>query len=336
MKEKYNAKEVLDKLVESDDPVPPEEEVPYYLNKEKINMYSTSGKYIKTFDNLKDIKKYLIDNVGNGVIHNFHSEYINIIKAIDKNNRSIYGYMFRSFKNNEECEDIEPYRFTGITCGESKPVVIIDIYTKIQKSYESISSLERDFGFGTDCISIYVRNKWIYKKKYYIFLENDPAPNVEDIISNYLKDHPVPPEEEVPYYLNKEKINMYSTSGKYVNTFNNLKEIRDYLLNNYNHRYSYTHIVKIIDENHGSICGYMLRSFKNNEECEDIEPYSGRSRTTGESKPKSVILMDITTKNQTTYESINSLAKEFGVSCTCISYYIKMNTLFREKYCIFI
>jgi transcriptional antiterminator len=138
--------------------------------------------------------------------------------------------MFKSFKNNEDCKDVDPYKTENIR----KEVILMDINTKNQTTYESIGSLAKEFGVEISTIINYIKGNVIFRKKYRIFPKGDPVPNIEP------------------------------------------------------------------------------------------------------KRRKEVVLMDINTKNQTTYKSIRSLAKEFGVSHTRISDYIKRKTLFKEKYRIFL
>lgn len=189
-----------------------------------------------------------------------------------------------------------------------KPVVLMDINTNKQKSYESMSSLAKEFGVETSTITNYIKRKAIFRKKYRIFPKGNPVPNIEP----------------------KTKINMYTKSGKFVKTFNNLKEIKNYLVdvyyngNLYNFNRTYKSMSKIIDKDNRSICGYMLKSFKNNEDCKDIEPYKC---TSGFNNNSSIVMTDLYGNIKGVYKS----AREAARKCKGIISYVPIQKILNGK-----
>lgn len=199
--------------------------------------------------------------------------------------------------------------------GRKTEVVLMDINTKEQKTYDSIANLAREFGLTTATIKTYIKRKDIFRKKYYIIPKSD-------IVSNIIEDR-------LPCYLKKEKINMYTISGKYVKTFDNLKDIKYYIVdkccngNLYDFHYAYNEIIEIIDKDNRYIYGYMFRWFKNNEDCKDIEPYKCTSGVDN----SSIVMTDLDGNIIGTYKS----AREAARKCKGLISYVTIQRILNDK-----
>jgi hypothetical protein len=172
--------------------------------KRRILQLDSKGKLIKVWDSIADVSKQF--NINRGTL-------VSRIKNKTIFNNIYFIYEHEYSNNLSLLSTEEKKRLTN-----NKPFLQFDLEGNLIKEWVSIAEMNREFTFSISTISVALKNKSKFQKKYYL-IPKDEFTNelLVSVIGKKQKKH------------KGKKVNQYSKNGEFIQTWDAIKHASDVL-----------------------------------------------------------------------------------------------------------